>query len=89
VNATTPGDGRDGLSAASYPEHGKLAQVSEQSQAIGEFLDFGRWTLCRWNEKRHEYLPLKIEDALAEWFGIDQEALDREKREMLEAIRVR
>lgn len=25
----------------SYPEHDKLREVSEQSQALGEFLDFG------------------------------------------------
>jgi hypothetical protein len=29
------------MNAAEYPEHAKLAEISAQSQAIGEFLDFG------------------------------------------------
>jgi len=29
-----------------YPEHEKMAAIAEQSQAIGEFLDTGGYTLC-------------------------------------------
>jgi hypothetical protein len=35
---------------AKYPEHEKLRAVSEDSQAIGEFLDYGGYTLCKFRE---------------------------------------
>jgi hypothetical protein len=39
-----------------------------------------------WGEPR--YMPVgSIQRVLAEWFGIDEDALEREKRAMLAAIR--
>lgn len=75
-----------------YPEHEKLKAIKDTSQAIGEFLDLGPWTLCRWipeNSETHgSYEPVHdIQGVLAEWFGIDRQALDREKQEMLESLR--
>jgi hypothetical protein len=74
-----------------YPEHEKLAKVSDESQAIGEFLDLGRWTLCelrQFEERRDPQLvAVDIQAALAEYFGIDRAALEREKRAMLDALR--
>lgn len=73
-----------------YPEHEKLAAIREQSQAIGEFLDLGRWTLCElreWDDHSPTMEPVNIQDALAEYFGIDQQKIEAEKREMLEALR--
>lgn len=116
-----------------YPEHDKLTQVREQSQAIGEFLEWleGRGVnLCRYQdefETRDVYvhrdtgerkarlrepegvealrwLPTgetkdvkvgegfhivteRMENLLAEFFGIDQAKLDTEKRQMLAELR--
>jgi len=73
-----------------YPEHEKLHNVVELSQAIGEFLDLGRWTLCElreWDDHSPTMEPVNIQDALAEYFEIDQEKIEREKRAMLDAIR--
>lgn len=112
-----------------YPEHEKLRAVSDRSQAIGEFLDMGGYTLSErrdagnngewqyvWKRgdrdrepNRIDYLegraklnPLykeweagwvpvmkPISKILAEWFGIDMVAIDREKAEMLESLRAR
>lgn len=77
---------------AKYPEHEKLAAIQEESQAIGEFLDLGPWTLCRrvpaTDEMHAHYEPVyDIKEALAEWFKIDRAALDREKQKMLDELR--
>lgn len=106
--------------APEYPEHEKLAAVSDDSQTVGEFLDTCGFTLCRvvpkgnngeprfidedgkptdtggmsrdWNPAyeswNDHYSPVgSIEAVLADYFGIDRAALEREKRAMLEAIR--
>lgn len=33
-----------------YPEHEKLHEVKDRSQAIGEFLDYSKFTLCEYRE---------------------------------------
>jgi hypothetical protein len=33
-----------------YPEHEKLLAIAEQSQAVGEFLEMGGYTLCTYRE---------------------------------------
>lgn len=33
-----------------YPEHDKLSAVKEESQAIGEFIENGGYTLCKWRD---------------------------------------
>jgi hypothetical protein len=76
-----------------YPEHAKLANIQPKSQAIGEFLDWleqeKNLTLCKPIPKGEEgggqfwptYIPVR--DLLAEFFEIDQNVLEREKRAML------
>lgn len=76
----------------SYPEHDKLAAVKDDSQTIGEFIDMGRWWLCELVEETPEmhehWQPVHdIQDVLAEYFGIDRDRLEVEKRAMLDAIR--
>lgn len=103
-----------------YPEHAKLSEVSELSQAIGEFLDFGDYTLCEFvpagNNGELRYLDREgtptdesrpggntwalyernpayeswndyfrpasktINGILADYFGIDLDAIEREKK---------
>jgi hypothetical protein len=115
---------------ARYPEHAKLAKVGEESQAIGEFIDFGMPRLglnfyaeyevdcecraCGDSRARHFHTeeelatavvdehgrittPVKykkmlpatksIQAILAEYFGIDQDKIEAEKRAMLEELR--
>ncbi len=75
-----------------YPECGKMAAVKDQSQAIGEFLD---WFI---NEKKVElgirnhngfliqFHP-SYERLLAEYFDIDLDKAEEEKRQMLDKLR--
>jgi len=70
-----------------YPEHDKLSAVAEQTQAIGEFVE--------WLEGKGIFLARYVEgsnfprsvhglrDLLAEWADIDQNKLEAEKRQML------
>lgn len=73
------------------PEHDKLRAVKDRSQACGEFLDWLRdhgYVLCERAEE--ELVPAfkRTEQILAEFFEIDLDALEREKREMLAELRV-
>ena len=77
-----------------YPEHDKLSKVMDKSQMIGEFLDWLR-------EGRRKPIHLAetddfgdltlanttIQKLLAEYFKIDEERLEGEKRAMLALIR--
>ena len=86
-----------------YPEHEKLAKIKDQSQSIGEFLEWladDQRVLFR---KRHECdnhcdedcdsdgceVPYwtRVEDLLAVYFEIDPKKLSIEKDEMLAEIR--
>lgn len=91
-----------------YPEHDKLSEISEASQAIGEFLESlnakgielaaygtGDPSLdsadenSTWHKGHPERLyPVHtpIQTLLAEHFEIDTDALEAEKRQMLEGI---
>jgi hypothetical protein len=82
------------VSAGKYPQHDKLRAVKRESQAIGEFLDWLQNTRkpsvqLAVNAKdvtlASELWP-KIEDLLAEYFGIDRAALELEKLAMIEGL---
>ncbi len=70
-----------------YPEHEKLMRVSEKSQAVGEFLEWLRnekqVLLMKYNDHLEDYFmyPMGINDLLAQFFNIDQNKLEEEKRE--------
>lgn len=78
-----------------YPEHEKLLAVKDQTQVIGEFLE---WLASRgiqlMRPSGHEnighdgWLPdtRSISTILADWAGIDEARLEREKRAMLERL---
>jgi len=76
-----------------YREHEKLAEISDKSQAIGEFLDWltGEGVMLCEVGLHDRYWPIQttIPNLLAEYFGIDQEKLEREKRLMLDHMRRR
>lgn len=69
-----------------------MAAISDDSQKIGEFIDWlgntnkmfiGEWT------KYDDGVPIKIstEQLLAKYFKIDLNKVEKEKRQMLENIR--
>lgn len=80
-----------------YPEHEKLKKVQTESQTIGEFIDWLRsdkeLELGKWQTSSHDdgdtFQPVHVstEKLLAEFFEIDLEKLEAEKRAMLEALR--
>lgn len=83
-----------------YPEHEKLEKVKEETQAIGQFLE---WL----NSKKKIILGSYFKDAdnlntdlqemrmiyvqheklIAEFYGIDLDKLEQEKRDILKSIR--
>jgi hypothetical protein len=86
---TTGGSGMS-YKPEKYPEHAKLKAISDESNAIGAFLDFGLGGQQLVLAERSRTTPSKfvptgrsIQDILARYFGIDQEALKHEKRQML------
>lgn len=79
-----------------YPEHKKLKAIAEQSQAIGEFLDWCRgeygYELAEWDKSRKfddRMMPVSesTEKLLAAFFDIDLNKIEAEKRAMLEKMR--
>ncbi len=84
-----------------YPEHEKQAKIVAESQAIGEFLDFGLAKqglyLCEADNETYRtasgpethFFPThkSIPSILAQYFGIDQTKIDAEKEQMLRDLR--
>lgn len=76
-----------------YPEHDKLSEVKDISQEIGMFLDLGLpamgLVLAQLDPESDRLWPthISIEKILAEYFDIDLDRIDEEKRAMLEALR--
>lgn len=84
------------------PEHDKLLQIKEKSQACGEFLDWltneRGYVLAKYHE-HDEDCPRRcddehlrpahprIVDLLAEFFHIDMGKIEQEKQQMLNALR--
>jgi hypothetical protein len=74
-----------------YPEHEKLARISDQSQRLGEFLEWAEekgWHLAEWQDEIDYMLPihLKKDQVLARYFGIDLDRLHAEKDAMYQAL---
>lgn len=88
--------------ATRWPEHGRLYALEGKNEVVGNFIEWLKrhpdYRLCEWftytdsdgNETGGgDYLPVypSTQDLLAEYFKIDQNALDREKDNMLAMIR--
>ena len=77
--------------ADKYPESDKVAAVSKESQACGEFLDWlkqeKKLELCE--REGGEWLPTfcPTQRLLEEFFGIDPNKLEAERRAMLDEMR--
>lgn len=82
-----------------YPEHEKLQAVQKKSQAIGEFIEwlrntkqitFARWYKAELDEEETDKLMPEYPSTnklLAEYFNIDLQKLEQEKRAMLDELR--
>ena len=76
-----------------YPEHEKLKKVQDESQAIGEFLEWvnyeKRYSFCYVDRKTEQWYPIleTKEQLLAEFYDINLDAIEKEKRAMLEEMR--
>lgn len=76
-----------------YPEHDKMRVIAKQSQTIGEFLAWAQnekgWALCHLDQNEQEYMPVykSITVLLAEYFEIDLNRVEDEKRQMLDELR--
>jgi hypothetical protein len=66
---------------STHPQADRLREVQAQTQAAGEFV---RWLA---EVKGIRLISLQLEPLLAEWKGIDLNALDREQRAMLDELR--
>jgi hypothetical protein len=81
------------MKTSDYPECEKLAKVSETSQKIGEFLEWLNeqgFTICRLGEDNSDlFYPdyTSINQRLADFFGIDLNKVEAERRQMLETLR--
>ncbi len=79
----------------SYPEHDKLAMVKNNSQVIGEFVD---WLFNEQGVSFAKYSPTPntpdklyvLHDSIADWlfayFDISKSTIEAEKHEMLAAL---
>lgn len=74
-----------------YPEHEKLILVQDQSQSIGEFLEWltneKGLSFCSFDEGGVNEAYYSNQELLAEYFGIDLYKIEQEKKQMLKEIR--
>lgn len=76
-----------------WPEHIKLTAISDQSQACYDFIDWLEtekgYRLCYVprNSNTHEPIQHSMRGLLAEFFEIDMDKVEAEKRAMIEALR--
>lgn len=73
----------------SYPMLERIRQVSDQSQIISKFLDWllnEGYVICVDDVERYVPAYQKIEDWLAEYFGIDQKQAEAERRAILAGL---
>lgn len=89
------------MSKTKYPECEKMNAVSEDSNKIGAFLDWLNNEQCvvlaryyddveceNCEETSKQLLPIRlsIEELLAEYFDIDLDKVEKERREILERL---
>ncbi len=79
---------------SAYPEHDRMAAISDKSQIIGEFLEWLNYTkgihLCEQTPDMNDHWWTVDEDPeklLAEFFSIDLTKIEAEKRAMLAEVR--
>ena len=81
------------MSTDKYPEHAKLLAVKDEKETVGDFIDW-LWSqgyrICETDEHdRFWPITLTNDRIIANHFGINLEALDKEKQVMLDGWRER
>lgn len=75
-----------------YPECEKLQAVSEKSQCISEFIEWLETTknvqLSQNVDDYYRWLDTPIDQLTAEFFNIDLNKVERERKHMLERCRI-
>lgn len=77
-----------------YPEHDRQAKVVDQAQAIGDFLTentqgymLGEWFKPEgYHEARLFPVSKPVQQILADYFQIDLDKIEAEKRQMIAAM---
>lgn len=77
-----------------YPEHQRQAEFLDEADAIGRFLDEGPYILGEWIRTGPDYSPESrlvpvtktVQNILAEYFQIDLNKIEAEKRQMIAAM---
>lgn len=77
------------------PDRSEQCRLIDHSQLLGDFLEWlsdhgvvlAKWTTDEYGEDALISDHATIERRLADYFGIDLEAVEREKRAMLERVR--
>jgi uncharacterized cysteine cluster protein YcgN (CxxCxxCC family) len=79
----------DEIKAIKTPELDKMKAVQDKSQTIGWFLDTCGYDLAEYDDDHMKYFPINknIEQILAEFFNIDLNKIENERRQLLDAIR--
>ena len=79
-----------------YSEHEKLKEVQKESQLCEEFLEWltNKYAFCEYNRHRSDDNQVLVpagyidkQKLLAEFFDIDLDEIEKEKRQMLEELR--
>ena len=71
----------------SFPEHEKLKSLRGENQICGEFIEWIGQRGYRITPINRNVRPFCIRRALAEFFDIDEDKLEEEKRAMLDNLR--
>lgn len=74
-----------------YPECDKLAKVAEDSNKIGQFLDWceeNDIVLCTYTELHPSPLQTRREELMAKYYEIDLNKVETERRAILESCRL-
>ena len=78
---------------SNYPEHDRLSEISDISQSIGQFLDESEYILAEYHRpdgySEEHLFPVQkpITQILADYFEIDLNKIEAEKRQMIEEMR--
>ena len=79
-----------------YLEHEKLKEIQKETQLCGEFLEWlmSKYTFCEYNRHRSDDNQVLVpagyinkQKLLAEFYDIDLDEIEREKRQMLDELR--
>ena len=76
---------------STYPEHEKLKGLRGQNQIVGDFIEWlgeTGFVIARYTRSGHTLLPAHAsrDDFLADFFEIDRDRLEAEKRQMIESL---